>query len=150
MKSFNLEEALAGEPVKLRDGTKAYVKFNMPDDYDGDYPLRGFFKYRGEYVQSSWTITGRFQSHNITENEDIIGMWVEPRPRVQLDLPCPLKEPQEGMWYLHPQYIRKSSYSLENHDDWISINRIALENGSYFATKEDAEEWQQAIRNSRK
>lgn len=153
MKPFDLRKALAGEPVKLRDGSKAWVKYVMPDDYKGEFPLRGIYRSvitDTNYIDAIWTKAGNRFYSGCEGDLDILGMWEEPRPRVRLDLPCPLKAPQEGMWYLHPQYIRKSTYSLDTHDVWIFNNRAALENGFYFATKEDAQEWLDAMRNARK
>lgn len=37
MKPFNLEKALAGEPVKLRGGQKAYIKYVLGDEYNTKY-----------------------------------------------------------------------------------------------------------------
>lgn len=47
MKKFNLEEALNGKPVKLRNGMKALICYRIPDEYvfkDGfsaAFPLQG-------------------------------------------------------------------------------------------------------------
>lgn len=37
MKEFNLEAALAGKPVKLRNGDKAYVKYNRLEENEFFY-----------------------------------------------------------------------------------------------------------------
>ena len=42
LEAFNLERALNGEPVKLRCGLKAYIKYVMPPEYKGSYPIRGY------------------------------------------------------------------------------------------------------------
>lgn len=45
MKEFNLDAALNGEPVMLRNGEKAYIFKNIQDthilDFKVDYPLIG-------------------------------------------------------------------------------------------------------------
>lgn len=40
---FDLDRALAGEPVMLRNGFKAYITYIMPDEYLGHYPLGGIW-----------------------------------------------------------------------------------------------------------
>ncbi len=148
MKSFDLEKALAGEPVRLRDGSKAYVKYVMPDDYKGVYPLRGFYRFSvsdTNYVDIVWTKEGKNFHSEFTSGLDIIGMWEEPRPRVQLDLPAPLEEPQEGMWYIRYDLVK--AISTEKGDKY---NPPTLETGLYFATKEEALEWITAMHNARK
>lgn len=101
MKPFDLEKALAGEPVKLRDGSKAYVRYVVPDEHlrggDDDHKLQGYAVDDGKFDEwYCWDISGKYFSDSTSEF-DIIEMWQEPRPRVQLDLPAPLKEPREGM-----------------------------------------------------
>ena len=43
MKPFNLEAALAGEPVKLRSGAKAYIRHHETE-VETPYPLFGFVR----------------------------------------------------------------------------------------------------------
>ena len=76
-------------------------------------------------------------------------MWEEPRPRVQLDLPCPLKEPQIDMWYIstNNRDVYKSGYCKGQNS---SFNENELNAGRYFATREDAEEWVNAMRGARR
>ena len=83
MKPFNLEEALSGKPVKLRDGSVAYVVGCVPDVVSTAYPLRGVVVERNEFgnlvvdTNNSWTIEGR-SNINIAEHPlDIVGMTVE-------------------------------------------------------------------------
>lgn len=146
MKPFNLEQALAGEPVRLRDGTKAYVKYVMPEEYKGDYPLRGIFIDRHSDVNITevmWTKDSFISAINLF---DIVGMWEEPRPRVQLDLPCPLEKPQVDMYLIDSNF----EIHMSNFDAGTNYCFNALQQGRYFATKEDAEEWIKAMKGARR
>lgn len=60
MKEFNLKAALNGEPVMLRNGEKAIIKYNLLDEVenlemeDAKYPLFGY-RFEGKYVNgTSW------------------------------------------------------------------------------------------------
>lgn len=84
MKQFDLEKALAGEPVKLRNGGKAILYYRVPDHYThGDglkitFPLIGIIFYEDGTVEdpnACWKDNGRFTSS--TSGKDIIGMWEE-------------------------------------------------------------------------
>ena len=84
------------------------------------------------------------------------GMWKEPEPEsksntVTLTLPCPLKEPREEMAFFiacsGQLSIDISQYEEKNPD---SYSKIILEEGGYFATKEDAQAWLDAMRNNRR
>ena len=87
MKPFDLEKALAGEPVVLRDGHKAIVYYCVPDEIKLDdegtpetFPLKGMkFDQDGYLLNSSveWRKDGRFRSSE--SDSDIVGMWEEPK-----------------------------------------------------------------------
>ena len=81
--SFDLQEALNGAPVKLRNGRKAFVKYNLLNEVeklevrDTVYPLIGY-RFDGIYINTtSWSLTGK-SVHWRTIEYDIIGMWEEP------------------------------------------------------------------------
>lgn len=85
MKPFNLEEALQGEPVYLRNGMKGIIYYQVPDKYtfrDGSTayrPLKGMiFTEEGHLSSSSfeWLISGKVDTDHLN-NLDIIGMWEE-------------------------------------------------------------------------
>lgn len=152
MKPFNLEKALAGEPVILRNGNKAFVKFEIPNEFNSDEYCKvvGFrLNDENSAVKLDWNKEGRYYSHS-EYGFDIIGMWQEPRPRVQLDLPAPLKEPREGMWLLDSNGISISCYTSSTHHNWMDVNKNTLSSGFFFATKKDAQEWVDAMRNARR
>lgn len=86
MKPFDLEKALAGEPVQLRDGRKAILYYRVPDHYThGDgvkitFPLVGIIFYEDGTVEdpnACWKDNGRFTS--TISGKDIVGMWKEPK-----------------------------------------------------------------------
>lgn len=147
MKSFNLEKALAGEPVVTRKGEKAFILSNLNNledkGFNPYYPLVGIIKNRLDVF--CWTLEGRISLQNDEALGDIVGMWEEPRPRVQLDLPCPLKEPQNNMWFIDTNLgVRKSILDKSEHC------RERFDNGLYFASEEDAQAWLDAMRKNRR
>jgi len=80
-KPFDLERALAGEPVKLRNGKKAYVKYDLPSEYKGKYPLNGYYidpTNPKELVIEQWARDGRAFIFQDKHDLDIIGMWKAP------------------------------------------------------------------------
>ena len=89
MKPFNLEKALQGEPVLLRDGRKGLVFYRIPDQYlfykeKGEvvYKLRGITLDKEGFIDeinACWTLDGDYDTDFGNSNDDIIGMWEEPR-----------------------------------------------------------------------
>lgn len=84
MKPFDLQEALNGAPVMLRNGRKAFVKYNLLNEVeklevrDTVYPLIGY-RFDGIDINTtSWSLTGK-SVHWRTIEYDIIGMWEEPK-----------------------------------------------------------------------
>lgn len=80
MEKFNLERALKGEPVKLRNGKKAFVICELPKDRKSeDVELLGYVVdiYGAFDHHLGWARFGRHQKF-ITSDLDIIGMWVDP------------------------------------------------------------------------
>lgn len=154
MKLFDLEKALAGEPVVLRDGSKATIFYNLNQTFGenaSDFPLQGVLNLTDGYISSvkTWTINGSYRGDNIKSDEDIIGMWEEPRPTVTLTLPCPLKNPQKGMWFLNNDFKpTKSNYYQDTNKG--AVSQKIMEQGLYFASEEDAQAWLDAFKNSRR
>lgn len=142
MKEFDLEAALNGEPVKLRNGDKAYVKYNLLEENetfeprDTAYPLIG---YRLEGVNcstTSWSLTGK-SVHWATMKYDIVGMWEEPKISIE-DLPKPFTpEETQHYYYINGGYIECEDEYWETN----SFDRNTAKNGNCFRTKEDAQKW---------
>ena len=157
MKPFNLEAALQGEPVQLRNGCKAIVYYKIPKEftYDSDtstpYPLRGLtFNIKGNLSDSScyWCEDGK--CHPNSENpKDIIGMWEEPTPTVTLTLPKPFK-PKKGEQYF--TIVAKSIYQSLSVGDTCNFgtptDNDLINQGNAFKKEEDAQAWIDAMRDA--
>lgn len=149
MKLFDLEKALVGEPVKLRNGDKAFV-FKVLQNKNLQTPLIGYhINSSGAEFGITWQINGDYSV--CTNENDIIGMWEEPRPRVQLDLPAPLENVEKGqeVYYLElgNQFSQVSKFNF-NEDNPCAFQ--LYKNGGLFATKEDAQEWLDAMKGARR
>lgn len=147
MKEFDLEKALAGEPVLLRDGRKAIIFHRIPDEYkysgEGDvvYKLRGMTFTKEGYINDaseSWTLDGVYDLSIDDSPDDIIGMWEEPKIGIE-DLPKPFY-PRDGDIYY---YISHSFGSIGECQ--FEINNIVDKNrrmlGQCFAAQKDAQKW---------
>lgn len=85
MKPFNLEEALAGKPVMLRCGSKAYVLGDLRDLFPESNDVRCLIGIDSEREHSKqyssmmrWKCTGSYYEHIYESEYDITGMWEEP------------------------------------------------------------------------
>ena len=75
---FDIEKALAGEPVMLRNGDKAFVRHHETE-LDALYPLSGYCEGAEKYVSATWTEDGHAYSNPGMESDgDIVSMWIEP------------------------------------------------------------------------
>ena len=142
MKPFDLKAALNGEPVMLRNGEKAFVKYNLLDELenieerDAAYPLIGYKLYENNVSTTSWDLSGK-SVHWATMKYDIVGMWEEPKISIE-DLPKPFK-PQETESYY---YINGGCIGYRNEYRYSNLfDRYAAENGNCFSTRECAEMW---------
>ena len=140
MKEFNLEAALNGEPVMLRNERKAFVMYdlrNYPDLMDklGRKPLNGvvFNKDESIYTNIEWNEFGA----NSLVQYDIMKMWEEPKISID-DLPKPFApEETQHYYYINGGYV-------ECEDEFVARNEFdkrAAKNGNCFRTKEDAQKW---------
>ena len=141
MKEFDLKAALNGEPGMLRNGEKAFVKYNLLDELeniearDAACPLIGYRLY-GNYVSTiSWELSGK-SIHWATMKYDIVGMFEETKKQISIeDLPKPFNpKKNEEYFYLGCNEV----YSTKYVDDFD----FALSNGGQcFRTEEDAQKW---------
>ena len=77
MKPFDLQEALNGAPVKLQDGTKAFVLHKL--NTKSEECLMGYYiDQYGWHYQLSWRENGRSEFDQI-DDANIVGMWEEPK-----------------------------------------------------------------------
>ena len=81
MKPFDLQKALNGAPVKLRNGDKAFIFKNIQNtpivDFDVDYPLIGML--HNHTTVHVWSLSGKIYLGNDCAPGDIMGMWEEPK-----------------------------------------------------------------------
>lgn len=144
MKEFDLKAALAGEPVRLRQGSKAYVvgkipsNLTYPDNELLDYPLIGVILNKNGHltgVEVRWTINGKVFEDGKMHDADIICMWEEPKISIE-DLPKPFKpNHHQEYWVVSPDYVEPQRYKA-NYLGYFSI-----QNGNSFRTREDAQKW---------
>ncbi|MDA5619358.1 pyruvate kinase [Pasteurella multocida subsp. multocida] len=153
MKAFDLEKALAGEPVVLQNGYKAFIKFEVPSEYQTHRhsEIMGFFIDNNNCAKRiSWNREGKYNS-TLNDNFNIVGMYEEPRPTVTLTLPCPLKAVMVGqkVFYLdlNKQHEQVCSFLFQT-DSTYHFN--LLKNGGTFSTEEDAQAWLDAMKNARR
>ena len=139
MKEFNLEAALNGEPVMLRNGDKAFIFKNVKNmhvlDFEVDYPLIGMI--HNHAVVQTWSIDGRTSLANDCADRDIVGMFEEPKIRVE-DLPKPFK-PKDGevFYYIYEYGIGCVKFYKEDDDGDAGL----AENAQCYRTREDAQKW---------
>lgn len=145
---FNLEKALAGEPVMLRNGSKAYVKFVMPSEYNGKYPLNGYITnpYSSDVLDpEQWTMEGREYNDGKPYDYDIISMWTDlptELRQITVNLPSALKDPKDEMWFIAKNGIFQSSYN-KHIPEHVFLSK------PYFGSEQDAKAWWEAMMNSR-
>lgn len=150
MKEFNLEAALNGEPVKLRNGLKAYICHKTPDCYvykNGEkikFPLHGFVIKVDNMLEVPtmvWDINGRTYKDDVDDVFDVIGMWEEPKISFE-DLPKPFKPAtQEQYFTITSKYKYEPLYVEETANFNTPIDNNLINQGNAFRTKEDAQKW---------
>lgn len=149
MKQFNLETALAGEPVLLRNGHKAILYYCVPDKFKLDvegtldsFPVKGMiFDKNGCLLKStvSWRKNGKFRSSEA--NEDIIGMWKEHELTSDEVLE---KAYQENLKVTFPKALMTNGYEViakTKHGSYI------IRNGSYIVDSANTEETYSLVSN---
>ena len=86
IKPFDLEKALAGEPVVLRGGQKAAILYRIPDKYKSTeghppaFPLQGLILDDKGFVEefgACWREDGTYNHEGSLS--DIVGIWEEPK-----------------------------------------------------------------------
>lgn len=142
MKKFNLDAALNGEPVMLRNGKKAFVVYDLRN-YPvlmgklGKKPLNGIvFNEDGDeckYIDVEWNEAGS----NASVQFDIIGKWEEPKINIE-DLPKPFRPKYGEPFY----YIACGNiYCDYEYSESSPSYRSFSQNGQCFRTEEDAKKW---------
>lgn len=151
MKPFNLEEALQGNPVQLRNGCKAIVYYRVPDTFkyesgnNASFPLKGLtFDNKGNLDDGDycWSDDGSYDFDGVCET-DIVGMWEEPTPTVTLTLPKPFKPKQDEIYYSISDLYIKPEKNVAR-----CLTASSIKNGNCFRKEEDAQAWIDAMKNA--
>jgi gluconate kinase len=135
LKSFNLKSALNGEPVMLRDGSKAFVRHQETETFiRGNFNLVGIKEDHTNYL--TWTTEGAYEEH--IHDYDIISMY--PKTRVINGFEVPAHEttkPDCGTTYFTPSlaHITMVVCHKWNNDDF---GTRMLKRGIVFLNEEDA------------
>ena len=146
---FDLERALAGEPVMTREGDKAYIKYCLPEKYKNNFPIGGYIINSKDITSTHhyrWSLEGKAVEIECKHPQDIIGMWKDPElvsNTVTLTLPCPLKIPQDKMWILVAEGYTQSSYGK-------NISSEVFHKRPYFSSEADAKAWFDAMQTNRR
>lgn len=148
MKPFDLQKALAGEPVVLRGGRKAFVTCDLRRYFKNtvsDKKLIGIVAMEDDpnsfSVSSRWYDSGAY--HDTETNEetdyDIIGMWEEPKKQISIeDLPKPFKPKSgDGYYYINEYGVQFTRHYYEDDDSDVGM----AENAQCYRTREDAQKW---------
>lgn len=134
MKEFNLDAALNGEPVLLRNGSMARVCYKTPDCYVGNdgeeiqFPLHGYVIKAYNIIEIHnmfWTIDGRVYKDD-EDAFDIVGMWEEPELTSEQVLE---KAYRENLKVTFPKALLTNGYEViakTKHNSYI------IRNGSYI------------------
>lgn len=140
LKPFNLEAALAGKPVMLRNGSKAYVRH-----YETEVTIGDHWQIWGTTIESpsliAWSKDGGYYLDGVISGLDIIGMWTEPRiTRIinGFEVPAPeTTKPDYGMKYFSPSvsYMDMAVDHQWHNDDF---DTRTLKRGLVFLNKADA------------
>lgn len=144
MKPFDLEEALQGKPVQLRNGNKAFIQTDLRKlgllESITPYVIKGISVASdgADWHEYSWTANGQSLEGYIDRDSDIIGMYEEPTPTITVTLPIPFK-PKVGEQYFYIGGLN-SMVSEGNFNNGI-FEKLAVSAGFCFRTEEDAQAW---------
>lgn len=152
MKKFNLNEALDGKPVQLRDGRKAFVKavIEQPKDLK-QYTVIGHARNGIHEEFLHWNINGNCIPDDILD-DDIVGMWEKPKRYINgIEVPEPVTLDMlrnvGGKYYWIVDFLKEENvtYLYFNINKDIDIKLILK--GLVFETKEGAEAMVKALLN---
>ena len=144
MKPFDLEEALQGKPVQLRNGNKAFIQTDLRKlgllESITPYVIKGISVASdgADWHEYSWTANGQSLEGYIDRDSDIIGMYEEPTPTITVTLPIPFK-PKVGEQYFYIGGLN-SMVGEGNFNNGI-FEKLAVSAGFCFRTEEDAQAW---------
>lgn len=135
LKPFDLQAALSGKAVMLRDGRKAYVRH-----HETELPVR-FDRVLSGFIgmdSCQWCVNGSSARPGVNYQNDIIGMYPETRVINGFEVPAPeSKGLEEGCTYF---LALPHTESLFIRHVWSHCNkdRLWLKRGLVFVNKKDA------------
>lgn len=144
MKEFDLKAALNGEPVKLRNGSKAIILDDARNYFKNTRPsdevLLGLISdvnNQDKFLCSgAWTSDGSW-INNFVDEFDIVEMWEEPKINIE-DLPKPFT-PTQGDTYFYICGFK--IFKINNFFENSTFDTGNSQNGQCFRTEEDAQKW---------
>lgn len=137
MKPFNLQEALMGKAVTLRNGSKAYVRHHETElKVVNDWQLQGI-KEDGDLI--AWALDGSNSNEKMWYGGDeIIGMYPETRMINGFEVSAPeTVAPELGRRY-YTVYPQGSKFFVETVWDGDEFDIHTLERDLLFLCKDDA------------
>lgn len=153
MKPFDLEKALAGEPVKLENGLKAYITGKVKDEYNTKYCLVGYVVSGDvDVTLESWDITGSAGLNLKYREQSIAGMWEEPKPKkfingieVPESVTLETYEPNKFYWFV--DFSETDNVAYSKLEVAFEEDRNIIKTGLVFETKEGAAAMAKALLN---
>ena len=138
LEPFDLQAALNGEPVMLRDGYKAFVRHHETELPVGDgCRLLG---YTDGDINISWCVNGSYllESEDSEDSADIIGMWPKTRIINGFEVPAPeTTKPGCGTTYFTSSLTDRTMARRQEWDN-TGLDIRVLKRGLVFLNKEDA------------
>lgn len=141
MKPFDLAAFISGSPAMTVDGRKATL---LGVDPGLKFPLFG--RIDGDDMHRRWKITGDYLED--MPGISLIGMWQDPPPKRTfggLEWEAPLSE-RRG--HMEPYYWLNSTFEVCEckSDMYGSIHQSRLDAGNYFATRQAAQSFADALK----
>lgn len=136
LKPFDLQAALSGEPVMLRDGSKAFVRHHETELNTDEH--RKLVGYTSIGAMLTWREDGRFVGRHLEPDGDIIGMYQKTRTINGFEVPTPETEaPAIGSVF----FVASCGFKAFVDDNiWraYDLDLLWLERGLVFLNEEDA------------
>ncbi|KGQ27273.1 hypothetical protein P9057_11695 [Gallibacterium anatis] len=163
MKPFNLEEALSGKPVKLRNGNKAFIKYVHTEDeiklFNIRFPLGGYAIERDGTSGKLycypyfWKIDGRFSDYDEGFSVfDIVEMWEDPKPKryvngIEVSEPVTFNTVIFGQAYWYPLLDSENLVERDILYDDDDRDKKLIRRGLVFKTQYEALKMAKALLN---
>ncbi|MFU2079318.1 hypothetical protein ACLQ91_01860 [Avibacterium endocarditidis] len=150
MKKFNLNEALDGKPVQLRDGRRAFVKaiIKQPKGLE-HYTVIGHAPNGIHEEFLHWATNGNIIPDDMSD-DDIVGMWEEPKRYIngiEVQRPLTMKTCVNGekYWFVDLQSSELVTEMPLYYFNTESLNLV--DRGLAFRRKQDAKAMAKALLN---